>query len=110
MVSLCPGLPYTGRLYRPGVADREDFFVIVPRAGADFEIMLDVPADTSVDLDLYLYERHGNELGPRGINGPGVDERVIVEVLPAKAYYVRVVSEPYGVAVDLPYTLSWRYR
>jgi hypothetical protein len=110
MSRLCLGVAYSGRLYRNSVADTSDFFVVVPRSRRSFEILLDVPADRAVDYDVYMYERDGPELGPRGVNGPGEDERVLMEDVPPRAYYVRVVNADFGKPIEKPYVLTWRYR
>jgi hypothetical protein len=103
-------MSYSGRLHRDSVPDQSDFFVVVSRQARPFEILLDVPSDPSVDYDVYMYERDGAELGPRGDNGPGIDERVVMEDMPPQAYYVRVVNADFGMPIEQPYVLSWRYR
>jgi hypothetical protein len=110
MTRLCLDTPYTGRLFRSTTADTSDFFVVAPRRGGSFEVRLEVPPDLDVDYDVYLYLRDGAELGPRGVNDPGVDEVVIVEGMPSRAYYVRVVNADFREPIEKPYTLSWRYR
>jgi hypothetical protein len=110
MSRLCIGTSYGGRLFRNSVADTSDFFVVVPRSSRSFEILLNVPDDPSVDYDVYIYERDGPELGPRGDNGPGEDERLVMEDFPLRAYYVRVVNADFGEPIVKPYVLTWRYR
>ncbi len=115
-LSLCPNMTYRGHLFRSnGTPDASDFFVIVPRPvpgqrGDIIEILLDVPAAAGGDYDLYVYEREGAELEPRGIEPPGTRERVLLTDVPFQPYYVRVVNASFGQPIEEPYTISWRWR
>jgi hypothetical protein len=109
---LCHAMRYSGRLWKAGGADQQDYFLIVPRAITDVEIILDVPDDRGVDYDLAVYKRVGRgfELRARGIRRAGEDEQVRVDDPLGGQYWVQVVSNPFGTPITLPYELYWEYR
>jgi hypothetical protein len=83
-----------------------DYFMltIVPVAGQDVKLALDVP-DLG-DYDIYVYDRNGVEVAYSG-NFPGEDEALRIKNPKAQTYEVEIV--PYLVTPDMKYTAVATY-
>ena len=71
---------------------------VVPVAGQNVRIFLDVPANA--DYDLYVYSPDGGEVGSSG-NLPGEDEVVVIKKVKPGVY--DVVVQPYLVVPGTAY-------
>jgi serine/threonine protein phosphatase PrpC len=113
---LCRAIAYTGHLWRyDGRIDRQDWMRFAAGPGA-VRVVLEVPADRSIDYDLAVYRQTPGGMEQLGVSQepPGAGEEVFLAERASGTYWVQVYSPAFPgeepPQIEPPYRLVWDQR